>query len=124
VGEDGYVWWAGRSKSIIVRGGSNISPLEIEEVLNGHPDVRESVVIGIPDERLGQRVVGYAVTRGGEGSPSGEVLRRYLSDRLSAYKVPEVVLVVPSFPTAGMGKPDRSELLRRVESHLPLEAAQ
>jgi len=123
IDEDGYVWWAGRTKFIIVRGGSNISPLEIEEVMNAHPGVMESAVIGAPDEKLGQRVVAYAVTRQGPGSPSGEGLRGFVAERLAGYKVPEAVVLLPSLPTAGMGKVDRAALLRRVESDLRAAAA-
>jgi acyl-CoA synthetase (AMP-forming)/AMP-acid ligase II len=113
VDEDGYVWWTGRSKFIIVRGGSNISPLEVEEVLDGHPAVQQSAVVGVPDEKLGQRVVAYAVTREGLDSPSGEELRSFVAERLAAYKVPEVMFLATSLPISGMGKVDRSALQRR-----------
>lgn len=113
IDEDGYVWWTGRSKFIIVRGGSNISPLEVECVLNDHPDVRQAAVIGVPDERLGQRVVAYAVTRHGPDSPpSDEELRAFVAERLAAYKVPEVIHLRSSLPISGMGKVDRAALLR------------
>ena len=113
IDEDGYVWWTGRSKFIIVRAGSNISPLEVEEVLNDHPDVLQSAVIGVPDERLGQRVVAYAVTRQGpDSAPSGDDLRGFLAERLAVYKVPEVINIRSSLPTSGMGKVDRAALLQ------------
>jgi long-chain acyl-CoA synthetase len=117
IDQDGYVWYTGRSKFMIVRGGSNISPLEVEEALNAHPGIQESAVIGVSDENLGQRVIAYAVTRQGHGSaPSSEELRSFAADRLAAYKVPEHIVFLASLPTTGMGKVDRAALRRRAES--------
>jgi acyl-CoA synthetase (AMP-forming)/AMP-acid ligase II len=117
--EDGYLWYTGRSKFVIVRGGSNISPLEVEEALNAHPGVQQSAAIGVPDHKLGQRVAAYAVTRQGQGPPpSSEELRSFVAGRLAAYKVPEVIVLLPSLPTTGMGKIDRTALQRRAESDM------
>ena len=119
IDQDGYIWHAGRSKFMIVRDGSNISPLEVEEALNAHPGIQQSAVIGIPDQKLGQRVVAYAVTRPGQGSPpSSQELRSFAAERLAPYKVPEGIVLLPDLPATGMGKTDRAALQRRAESDI------
>ena len=106
--EDGYLRLVGRLKEIIIRGGENISPLEVEDVLLDHPGVAQAVVYGIPDDRYGQ-VVGAAVVLGG-AALDVEALRRHCRERLAAFKVPVVVHVVDAIPRTPTGKVQRPRM--------------
>jgi long-chain acyl-CoA synthetase len=106
---DGYLWFAGRLKQIIIRGGSNIAPQEVEEALYQHPSVLEAGVIGIPDPPWGQ-VVGAGVVLRENHSASEEELRDFTRVRLADYKVPERVSFLPTLPKGPTGKVDRRTL--------------
>ncbi|WP_367821339.1 MULTISPECIES: class I adenylate-forming enzyme family protein [unclassified Microbacterium] len=95
VDEQGYVYVVGRLSDVIIRGGTNISPAEIESVINQHPDVRQSAVVGLPDEIYGQRVVA-AVT--GVSTLSLDSLKAFTTEHLSAYKVPEEFILMSELP--------------------------
>ncbi|MBW1999701.1 MAG: long-chain-fatty-acid--CoA ligase [Deltaproteobacteria bacterium] len=107
--EEGYVYLAGRSDDIIIRGGENISPEEVEEVLCSHPKVEEAAVIGIPDAEWGQEVRAVAVTKKGENVDSDEIIE-YCRPRLAGFKRPRSVVFVDSLPRNHMGKVLRKEL--------------
>jgi acyl-CoA synthetase (AMP-forming)/AMP-acid ligase II len=108
---DGYYWFVSRKKEIIIRGGSNISPLEVEEVLDEHPAVHLSCVVGWPDRHLGQIVVAYVSLRDGVAvPPTADELRRFVAERLAAYKVPERITILPELPLSPTGKVDRKKL--------------
>jgi long-chain acyl-CoA synthetase len=106
---DGYVWFEGRLKHIIVRGGSNISPQEVEAVLYLHPSVLQAGVIGFPDALLGQTVAAYVAIREG-GSVSEQELRDFARERMADYKVPENIWILPELPKGLTGKIDRRAL--------------
>jgi acyl-CoA synthetase (AMP-forming)/AMP-acid ligase II len=106
--EDGYLQLVGRLKEIILRGGENISPLEVEEALLGHEAVAEAVVYGIPDDRYGQ-VVGSAVVLRDPSTPV-EALLEHCRSQLAAFKVPRVVHVVDSIPRTPTGKVQRPRM--------------
>jgi acyl-CoA synthetase (AMP-forming)/AMP-acid ligase II len=109
--DDGYYWFVGRKKEIIIRGGSNISPLEVEEVLDEHPAVHLSCVVGLPDPRLGEVVAAYVALRDGVTvPPTADELRRFVGERLAAYKIPERVTILPELPLNPTGKVDRKRL--------------
>ena len=110
VDEDGYLWFMGRKRDIIVRGGSNVSPLEVESVLDDHPDVLECCVIGVPDERQGQTVHAHVLFRPGCTATPDDV-RTFLAARLASYMVPERIHPIDQLPVKGPGKIDR-DLLR------------
>jgi acyl-CoA synthetase (AMP-forming)/AMP-acid ligase II len=105
--EDGYLVLVGRIKEIIIRGGENISPLEVEAVLLRHPAVSDAVVYGVPDAKYGQ-LVGTAVVPGGELSEADVTAhcRRYLA----AFKVPSVVHIVDRIPRTPTGKVQRPRM--------------
>src|SRR5262249_21760688 len=86
--EDGYLWFMGRKKDVIVRGGSNISPLEVESVLLAHPAVAAACVIGVLDPDLGQAVHAFVVPRPGSRA-SADDLREFSRARLADYMLPE-----------------------------------
>ncbi|WP_221933541.1 long-chain-fatty-acid--CoA ligase [Aeromicrobium piscarium] len=101
--EDGYLTIVDRVKDLIIRGGYNVYPREVEEVLYEHPDVVEVAVIGIPDDRYGEEVAAVIALRPGSDLDTTE-LRLWAKERLSAYKVPHEVRFVDSLPKGGTGK--------------------
>jgi long-chain acyl-CoA synthetase len=88
---------------MIIRGGYNVYPREIEEVFYEHPDVLEVAVVGIPDERLGEEV-GAAVALKGSADASSAELREYVKARVAAYKYPRHIWLVPELPKGSTGK--------------------
>jgi len=108
--KDGYLYIVGRKKDMIIRGGFNIYPVDIEEVLDKHPAVIESAVVGIPSERMGEEVKAYVVTR----SPvDAEALKAYCREVLANYKTPSEIEFVDSLPRNPIGKIDKKELRKR-----------
>ena len=103
IDEDGYFFIVDRKKELIIRGGFNIYPREIEEVLYEHPDVREAAVIGVPHAELGEEVAAaVALKSGAESTP--EVLRDFVKQRVAAYKYPRHVWLVDELPKGPTGK--------------------
>jgi acyl-CoA synthetase (AMP-forming)/AMP-acid ligase II len=108
--DKGDLWFVSRRKDLIVSGGSNISPVEVERVLAAHPAIADAAVVGIPEDVLGQRVTGFVQLR--ENAPLrilGDVLDWLRAD-LADYKVPERLHVVPSILRNALGKTDRKAL--------------
>ena len=108
--EDGYLYIVERKKDLIIRGGFNIYPRDVEEVLNRHPAVIESAVVGIPSERMGEEVKAFVVTR---ASVDAEALKAYCRDALANYKTPSVIEFVNALPRNAVGKIDKKELRKR-----------
>ncbi len=111
--EDGYVYIVERKKDLIIRGGFNVYPRDIEEVLNRHPAVIESAVVGIPSERMGEEVKAFVVTR---SDVDAETLKAYCREWLANYKTPSEIEFVSSLPRNAVGKIDKKEL-RRLHVH-------
>jgi long-chain acyl-CoA synthetase len=106
---DGFFWFEGRVKQIIIRGGSNISPQEVEEALYHHPAVLEAGVIGLPDPVHGEKVIAFVALR--EGLTAGEQeLRDLVRSRIADYKTPERILFLPVLPKGLTGKVQRRAL--------------
>lgn len=105
----GYYWFVGRRKEIIVRGGSNISPLEVEAVLSQHPAVLEVGVVGAPHPSLGEIVAAFVVLKNG-GVASEQELRRFAVERIADYKIPERVTFLTDLPRGLTGKIQRRTL--------------
>jgi long-chain acyl-CoA synthetase len=103
IDEDGYYFIVDRKKDLIIRGGYNVYPREVEEVLHGHPQVREAAVVGVPHESLGEEVAAAVVLRDGAGASADE-LRGYLKERVAAYKYPRVIEIVEDLPKGPTGK--------------------
>ena len=106
---DGYFWFKGRKKEIIIRAGSNISPQEVEEALYQHPAVLEAGVIGEPDSIHGERVIAFVSLRNGAGPREWE-LREYARRSLADYKVPERIVFIRDLPKGATGKVHRPAL--------------
>jgi long-chain acyl-CoA synthetase len=103
VDEDGFVYVVGRLKDMIIRGGLNIYPREVEEVLHRHPAVGEAAVVGFPDERLGEEV-GAAVVLAPGTSAEPEELREWLKQRVAPFKYPRRVWILDELPKGPTGK--------------------
>ena len=110
--EDGYVYITGRTKDLIIRGGENIAPGEIEAVLEQHPAVAEAAVIGVPDPEWGEEVKAVIVTRGGE-KPSTEELTAFVKERLASYKAPRYYAFVDDLPRNYLGKVLKTDLRKQ-----------
>jgi len=108
--EDGYLWFMGRRKDIVVRAGNKVAPLEVEAALSDHPAVREACVIGVPDPASGEVPHAYVILQPGVAA-SPEDLRDFVAARLAAFMVPAEVHPIAEMPYKGPGKIDR-ELLR------------
>jgi acyl-coenzyme A synthetase/AMP-(fatty) acid ligase len=109
IDEDGYLRVTGRAKDLIIRGGVNISPLEIDSFLMRHPALIEVATVGVPDAIYGEEVVSFVVTRPGDAI-NADTLLRYCSDGLPAFKAPKRIVLTASLPKTERGKLDRRAL--------------
>jgi acyl-CoA synthetase (AMP-forming)/AMP-acid ligase II len=107
--EDSYLFMTGRTKDLIIRGGENISPGEIESCLEGHTKVAESAVIGVPDVEWGEKVMALIVLEPGEKMSEDEVIQ-YCKGQLASFKAPSTVAFVDQLPRNPLGKVLRKEL--------------
>ncbi len=119
--EDGYVNIVGRIKDLVIRGGENIYPREIEEFLYRHPDIVDAQVVGVPDARYGEELCAWVRLREGAGTLSAEDLRRFCEGQLAHYKIPRYVQVVEEFPMTVTGKVRKVEMRERSIALLGLE---
>jgi fatty-acyl-CoA synthase len=120
--DEGYVKIVGRIKDMIIRGGENISPREIEELLHTHPEVLEAQVIGLPSERLGEEVMAWVRLRSGATvTPTG--LEQYCQDRIAGFKVPRIWKVVDEFPMTVTGKVQKFRMRELAVAELGLQKA-
>ena len=117
VDEEGYFFIVERKKEMIIRGGFNIYPRELEEVLYEHPAVREAAVVGLPHESLGEEVGAAIALKDGEDADP-DALRAYMKERVAAYKYPRVIWIVDDLPKGPTGK-----ILKR-EVDVPAEVQQ
>ena len=111
--EDGYIFLAGRKDDMIIRGGENIAPAEVEAVIYSHPGVDEAAVIGLPDVEWGQRVAAIIVPRPGVTLTADEV-SEFCRQRLASFKKPEVIHFVDALPKNQMGKVLKKDLRARL----------
>ncbi len=109
IDDDGVVRVVDRKKDVVITGGVNVSPTEVEGVLSHHPEIRDVCVVGAPDDEWGERVVAYVVPAEPDTPPSLEDLRAFGRDQLSAAKLPRELQLVTEIPRSAGGKP-----LRRV----------
>jgi acyl-CoA synthetase (AMP-forming)/AMP-acid ligase II len=120
---DGYVRVTGRTKDIVIRGGMNISVREIEEHLAHHPALHAFSVVGMPDERLGERVCCYVVAKPGHNTPTVDEMRKFLlKEGMPIQKTPERVVAVDALPMTATGKVLKHELRKDIERRLAAEA--
>lgn len=108
--KDGFYYFVGRSKHIIVHGTSNIAPAQVEDVINAHPQVKQSGVTGLPDERFGQKVTALIAPQDAADPPDFQELQAWIGQKLADRKVPEVWFLVDQIPLTKMAKIDRQAL--------------
>ncbi|MEY9937371.1 AMP-binding protein [Streptacidiphilus sp. MAP5-3] len=107
--EDGYVSIVGRIKDMVIRGGENVYPREVEEFLYAHPDIEDVQIIGVPDDRFGEELMAWVKLRPGADELTVEQLRAYCEGKLAHYKIPRYLHLVDGFPMTVTGK------IRKVE---------
>lgn len=110
VDQDGYFWIVGRKKDVIIRGGYNVYPREVEDVLYEHPAVADAAVIGLPDSDLGEEVGAAVVLKPGARTTADE-LREYVKRQVAAYKYPRKVWIVDALPKGPTGKILKREIV-------------
>ncbi|MFB9685809.1 AMP-binding protein [Amycolatopsis plumensis] len=120
---DGYVNITGRIKDMVIRGGENLYPREIEEFLYTHPDILDAQVIGVPDEKYGEELMAWVRMREGAEPLTAEKVREFCSGKLAHYKIPRYVHVVEEFPMTVTGKVRKVEMREKSISLLGLENA-
>jgi fatty-acyl-CoA synthase len=119
---DGYCRIVGRIKDMVIRGGENIYPREIEELLFTHPDVLDAQVVGVPDERYGEELVAWIRLRAG-AVLEAEAVREFCRTRVARFKVPRHVMFADAFPMTVTGKPQKFKLRELSISRLAAAAA-
>jgi fatty-acyl-CoA synthase len=117
---DGYINITGRLKDMVIRGGENVSPREIEEHLHTHPDVRDVHVIGVPDARLGEEIMAWIRLRPGARPMTAADVRAYAEGKLAHYKIPRYVRIVEDFPMTASGKVRKVEMRKAAINMLGL----
>ncbi|MFJ7212004.1 AMP-binding protein [Amycolatopsis sp. NPDC098790] len=120
---DGYLNITGRIKDMVIRGGENLYPREIEEFLYTHPDILDAQVIGVPDEKYGEELMAWVRMREGAEPLTAERVREFCEGKLARYKVPRYVHVVEEFPMTVTGKVRKVEMREKSISLLGLEKA-
>ncbi|TNM50141.1 AMP-binding protein [Nocardioides albidus] len=111
--EDGYCTIVGRIKDMVIRGGENIYPREIEEFLYTHPDVEDVQVVGVPDEKYGEELCAWIRLRSGADPLDADAVRAFATGKLAHYKIPRYVLTVDEFPMTVTGKVRKVEMRER-----------
>ena len=120
---DGYLNIVGRIKDMVIRGGENVYPREIEEFLYTHPDIVDAQVIGVPDEKYGEELMAWVRLRPGAESMTVEELHVFCTGKLAHYKIPRYVHVVEEFPMTVTGKVRKVEMREQAVHLLRLEDA-
>jgi fatty-acyl-CoA synthase len=121
--DDGYANIVGRIKDMVIRGGENIYPREIEEFLYTHPDIADVQVIGVPDEKYGEELCAWVQVREGAEPLSAESVREFCTGKLAHYKIPKYVLAVDEFPMTVTGKVRKVEMREKSVDLLDLSPA-
>jgi fatty-acyl-CoA synthase len=120
--DDGYVNIVGRSKDMVIRGGENIYPREIEEVLFGHPAIAAAQVIGVPDARMGEELMAWVSFRE-EAQATEEELRDFCHERVAHFKVPRYWKVTSEYPMTVTGKVQKFKMRELAIAELGLDEA-
>jgi fatty-acyl-CoA synthase len=118
--EDGYCNIVGRIKDMVIRGGENIYPREIEEFLYTHPDIEDVQVIGVPDEKYGEELCAWVKLRDGAEPLDADAVRAFASGKLAHYKIPRFVMLVDEFPMTVTGKIRKVQMREETAAKLGL----
>jgi fatty-acyl-CoA synthase len=120
--EDGYCNIVGRIKDMVIRGGENIYPREIEEFLYSHPDIEDVQVIGVPDEKYGEELAAWIKLKSGADPLDAEKVREFATGKLAHYKIPRYVLLVDEFPMTVTGKIRKVQMREETTEKLGLSS--
>jgi fatty-acyl-CoA synthase len=120
--DEGYLNIVGRIKDMIIRGGENVYPREIEEFLYSHPKVQDVQVIGVPDEKYGEEIMAWVKLREGQAATEDEI-RDYCRGQIAHYKIPRYVRFVDAFPMTVTGKVQKFLMREESVKALGLEKA-
>jgi len=123
IDDEGYVNIVGRIKDMIIRGGENVYPREVEEFLYTHPDISDVQVIGVPSERYGEEVMAWVKLREGAEPISDEALVAYCRGKIATFKIPRYWKFVDGFPMTVTGKVQKFKMRETAVSELGLEKA-
>ena len=115
---EGYLQISGRIKDMVIRGGENIYPREVEEFLHTHPDVADVQVIGVPDDRFGEELMAWVVMRQGSQPLTAASVRQFCDGRLAHFKIPRYLQLVDGFPMTISGKVRKVEMRERARELL------
>jgi fatty-acyl-CoA synthase len=118
--DDGHVSVVGRLTDMVIRGGENVYPREIEELLFTHPAVESAQIVGVPDERMGEELAAFVITAPGHTVTDDEI-RSFCRERLARFKVPRYVLAVEAFPLTVTGKIQKFVLRQQAVAALGLD---
>jgi fatty-acyl-CoA synthase len=121
--DDGYVNIVGRIKDLIIRGGENVYPREVEEFLFTHPDIVDVQIVGVPDERFGEELMAWVRLRDGAEPVDAAALRAFCTGKIAHYKIPRYVHLVDEFPMTVTGKVQKYKMREEAVSILGLDAA-
>ncbi|MFD5868022.1 AMP-binding protein [Corynebacterium sp. NPDC060344] len=110
IDDDGYLAITGRIKDMLIRGGENIYPREIEEFLFTHPDIVDAQVIGVPDDKYGEEIMAWVILHDDDGDLSADQIAEFAHGKLSRHKIPRYVHVTDSFPMTASGKVRKVEM--------------
>jgi fatty-acyl-CoA synthase len=121
--DEGYLNIVGRIKDMVIRGGENVYPREIEEFLYGHPDIVDVQVIGVPDAKYGEEIMAWVKLRPGAEPLTAEKVKAYCQGKIAHYKVPRYVQVTDEFPMTVTGKIQKFKMREDAIALLGLEDA-
>jgi fatty-acyl-CoA synthase len=107
---DGYCNVVGRIKDMIIRGGENVYPREVEDFLYTHPDIDDAQVVGVPDEKYGEEICAWICVKQGHEPVDLAAVREFASGKLAHYKIPRYVHIVDDFPMTVTGKVRKVEI--------------
>ena len=120
--EEGYVNIVGRSKDMVIRGGENVYPREIEEFLYRHPKIQDVQVVGVPDQRFGEELCAWIIAKPGQTLDEDEV-RAFCKGKIAHYKVPRYMKFVDAFPMTITGKIQKFKIRELMQQELGLTEA-
>lgn len=119
--DDGYLIYKSRTKEMIIRGGINIYPAEIERVLRNHPVILDCCVYGLPDERLGEEIGVWVKLRPGSEKITDNEIKDWAKERIAPFKIPKHVKFVEAFPVSATGKIQKFKITSQMIEELKLK---
>lgn len=117
--EQGFCRIVGRSKDMIIRGGENIYPAELEDFFHKHPQVQEAQVVGVKDDRMGEEICACIRLKSGETTTEEEI-KAFCKGKISHFKIPRYIVFVEGYPLTVSGKIQKFKLREQMEQHLKL----